>query len=142
MCCFATVAERQMRTNGFESQYIRHNAYSASFTTIRHRLKSSNNTGQNRSFHFRLRSTTSAQIRPIFVDIIVDHEFDDLAMARHTIGRLTALKVEKAKQPGMYPDGGGLCARHTRESCDTRVLIRSRRGGLNERECVWKKPRQ
>src|SRR5262245_61619524 len=28
-------------------------------------------------------------------------------MAR-TTGRLTALKVEKAKQPGMYADGGGL----------------------------------
>ena len=28
-------------------------------------------------------------------------------MAR-SIGRLTALKVEKAKRPGMYADGGGL----------------------------------
>ena len=34
-------------------------------------------------------------------------------MARAT-GRLTALKVEKAKKPGMYPDGGGLYLRVTR----------------------------
>ena len=33
-------------------------------------------------------------------------------MAR-TIGRLTALKVDKAKQPGMYADGGGLYLRVT-----------------------------
>ena len=33
-------------------------------------------------------------------------------MAR-AIGRLTALKVEKAKEPGMYPDGGGLYLRIT-----------------------------
>ena len=33
-------------------------------------------------------------------------------MAR-TIGKLTALKVEKAKQPGMYADGGGLYLRVT-----------------------------
>ena len=25
-----------------------------------------------------------------------------------TTGRLTALKVTRAKRPGMYPDGGGL----------------------------------
>jgi hypothetical protein len=36
------------------------------------------------------------------------------AMAR-TIGRLTALKVDKAKQPGMYADGGGLYLRITNE---------------------------
>ena len=33
-------------------------------------------------------------------------------MARAT-GRLTALKVEKAKKPGMYADGGGLYLRVT-----------------------------
>jgi integrase len=32
-----------------------------------------------------------------------------------TIGRLTALKVEKAKKPGMYCDGGGLYLRVTTE---------------------------
>src|SRR5262249_52985241 len=35
-----------------------------------------------------------------------------MAMAR-TIGRLTALKVDKAKRPGMYADGGGLYLRVT-----------------------------
>ena len=35
-------------------------------------------------------------------------------MAR-TIGRLTALKVDKAKRPGMYADGGGLYLRVTQE---------------------------
>src|SRR6476660_3861321 len=35
-------------------------------------------------------------------------------MAR-TIGRLTALKVEKAKRPGMYADGGGLYLRVTED---------------------------
>ena len=35
-------------------------------------------------------------------------------MAR-TIGRLTALKVSKALQPGMYGDGGGLYLRGTRD---------------------------
>jgi integrase len=35
-----------------------------------------------------------------------------LVVAR-AIGRLTALKVEKAKEPGMYPDGGGLYLRVT-----------------------------
>ena len=34
-------------------------------------------------------------------------EFQRLGMAR-TAGRLTALKVQKANQPGMYADGGGL----------------------------------
>ena len=36
-------------------------------------------------------------------------------MAR-AIGRLTALKVEKAKEPGMYADGGGLYLRVTPEA--------------------------
>jgi integrase len=35
-----------------------------------------------------------------------------MAMAR-TIGRLTALKVDRAKRPGMYADGGGLYLRVT-----------------------------
>jgi integrase len=43
-------------------------------------------------------------------------------MAQHTIGRLTALKVEKAKQPGMYPDGGGLYLRVTPEGTKQWVL--------------------
>jgi integrase len=38
------------------------------------------------------------------------------------IGRLTALKVEKAKQPGMYADGGGLYLRVTREGARNWVL--------------------
>jgi integrase len=38
------------------------------------------------------------------------------------IGRLTALKVEKAKQPGMYADGGGLYLRVTREGTRNWVL--------------------
>jgi hypothetical protein len=36
-------------------------------------------------------------------------------MAVRTTGRLTALKVEKAKRPGMYADGGGLYLRITAE---------------------------
>jgi integrase len=36
-------------------------------------------------------------------------------MVTRTTGRLTALKVEKAKLPGMYPDGGGLYLRVTPE---------------------------
>jgi integrase len=42
-------------------------------------------------------------------------------MAR-AIGRLTALKVEKAKEPGMYADGGGLYLRVTREGTRNWVL--------------------
>jgi len=42
-------------------------------------------------------------------------------MAR-AIGRLTALKVEKAKQPGMYCDGGGLYLRVTAEGAKNWVL--------------------
>ena len=42
-------------------------------------------------------------------------------MAR-AIGRLTALKVEKAKDPGMYPDGGGLYLRVTPEGARNWVL--------------------
>ncbi len=38
------------------------------------------------------------------------------------IGRLTALKVEKAKQPGMYADGGGLYLRVTPEGARNWVL--------------------
>ena len=43
-------------------------------------------------------------------------------MAARTIGRLTALKVEKAKLPGMYPDGGGLYLRVTPEGTKQWVL--------------------
>jgi integrase len=42
-------------------------------------------------------------------------------MARAT-GRLTALKVEKAKKPGMYADGGGLYLRVTPEGTKNWVL--------------------
>ena len=42
-------------------------------------------------------------------------------MAR-AIGRLTALKVEKAKKPGMYADGGGLYLRVTPEGARNWVL--------------------
>ena len=42
-------------------------------------------------------------------------------MAR-AIARLTALKVEKAKEPGMYPDGGGLYLRVTPEGAKNWVL--------------------
>ena len=42
-------------------------------------------------------------------------------MAR-TIGRLTALKVEKAKEPGLYADGGGLYLRVTSEGARNWIL--------------------
>ena len=38
------------------------------------------------------------------------------------IGRLTALKVEKAKEPGMYPDGAGLYLRVTPDGTKNWVL--------------------
>jgi len=44
------------------------------------------------------------------------------SMATRTIGRLTALKIEKAKQAGMYPDGGGLYLRVTPEGTKQWVL--------------------
>jgi integrase len=44
-----------------------------------------------------------------------------MAMVRAS-GRLTALKVEKAKKPGMYADGGGLYLRVTREGARNWVL--------------------
>jgi integrase len=59
------------------------------------------------SFGFT-RSQPFAIIRNLSVDRIVDE------MAR-TIGRLTALKVDKAKRPGMYADGGGLYLRVTED---------------------------
>jgi integrase len=40
----------------------------------------------------------------------------------HATGRLTALKVEKAKKPGMYSDGGGLYLRVTPEGTKNWVL--------------------
>jgi integrase len=43
-------------------------------------------------------------------------------MSKRVIGRLTALKVEKAKEPGMYPDGGGLYVRVTAEGTKQWVL--------------------
>jgi hypothetical protein len=42
-------------------------------------------------------------------------------MARAS-ARLTALKVEKAKKPGMYADGGGLYLRVTPEGARNWVL--------------------
>jgi hypothetical protein len=44
-----------------------------------------------------------------------------VAVAR-AIGRLTALKVERAKNPGMYADGGGLYLRVTPEGARNWVL--------------------
>jgi integrase len=44
-----------------------------------------------------------------------------MAMAR-AMGRLTALKVDKAKKPGMYADGGGLYLRVTTEGARNWVL--------------------
>jgi integrase len=44
-----------------------------------------------------------------------------MAMAR-AIGRLTALKVEKAKEAGMYADGGGLYLRVTHEGARNWIL--------------------
>jgi integrase len=44
-----------------------------------------------------------------------------MAMAR-AIGRLSALKVEKAKEPGMYADGGGLYLRVTPKGTRNWVL--------------------
>jgi integrase len=44
------------------------------------------------------------------------------SMTARTTGRLTALKVEKAKQPGMYCDGGGLYLRVTPEGTKQWVL--------------------
>jgi integrase len=49
-----------------------------------------------------------AIIRPLIVDRFEDY------VAR-AIGRLTALKVDKTKAPGMYADGGGLYLRVTQE---------------------------
>src|SRR5262249_11195487 len=42
-------------------------------------------------------------------------------MAR-TVGKLTALKVDKAKQAGMYGDGGGLYLRVTEEGAKNWVF--------------------
>jgi Arm DNA-binding domain len=42
-------------------------------------------------------------------------------MAR-TVGRLTALKVEKARQPGMYADGAGLYLRVTKQGTKSWVF--------------------
>jgi len=49
-------------------------------------------------------------------------------MAARTTARLTALKVEKAKQPGMYADGGGLYLRITPEGTKNWVFRYMRRG--------------
>src|SRR5579862_4105178 len=49
------------------------------------------------------------------------HNLEGMAMTR-AIGRLTALKVEKSKRPGMYADGGGLYLRVTREGARNWVL--------------------
>jgi Arm DNA-binding domain len=57
----------------------------------------------------------------MLVDQWFDTEFERLAMAR-AIGRLTALKVEKVKEPGMYADGGGLYLRVTPEGARNWVL--------------------
>jgi len=52
-------------------------------------------------------------------------------MAR-TFGRLTALKVEKEKKPGMYADGGGLYLRITEDGTKNwvyRFMLAAGRGG-------------
>jgi integrase len=54
-------------------------------------------------------------MRSIFVDRIVD------LMAR-AIEKLTALKVERAKRPGMYGDGGGLYLRVTEDGAKNWVF--------------------
>jgi integrase len=43
-------------------------------------------------------------------------------MAARAIGKLTALKVEKAKEPGMYGDGGGLYLRVTEDGAKNWVF--------------------
>jgi integrase len=43
-------------------------------------------------------------------------------MAPRTIGRRTALRIEKAKEPGMYADGGGLYLRITPDGTKNWVL--------------------
>src|ERR1700720_3789453 len=45
----------------------------------------------------------------------------ELPLAR-AVERLTALKVEKIKKPGLYADGGGLCLRVTPEGARNWVL--------------------
>jgi integrase len=60
------------------------------------------------------RSPSIAIIRFLIVDRIAD-------MAR-TIGKLTALKVAKAKKPGMYGDGGGLWLRVTADGAKNWVF--------------------
>jgi integrase len=62
-----------------------------------------------------------ATIRPIIVDMIVARTFEVPVMTRQ-IERLTALKVEKAKEPGMYCDGGGLYLRITPDGARNWVL--------------------
>ena len=69
-----------------------------------------------------------------------------IAMAR-AIGRLTALKVEKAKKPGMYADGGGLYLRVTPEGASNWVLryMLDRRprwmGSVRSRSMAFRSPR-
>jgi integrase len=66
----------------------------------------------------------TATIRSITVGIFVDRKFEDdegSTMVR-AMGRLTALQIEKAKKPGMYPDGGGLYLRVTPEGAKNWVL--------------------
>ena len=58
-----------------------------------------------------------------------------MAMARAT-GRLTALKVEKAKGPGMYADGDGLYLRVTKHGTKNWVL----RYMLDRRPSGWTVP--
>ena len=57
------------------------------------------------------------------------------------IGRLTALKVEKPKRPGMYADGGGLYLRVTPQGARNWVLRymlnrRPRWMGLGPLACI------
>ena len=61
-------------------------------------------------------------------------------MAR-AIGRLTALKIEKAKEPGMYADGGGLYLRVTRRRAQLglRYMLASPAAvdGLRSARALW-----
>src|SRR5262249_4511537 len=87
--------------------------------------------------HFCLwtRSSSFVIIRVVFVDKFVAHagmEVEGWFMAR-TIGKLTALKVDKAKEPGMYGDGGGLYLRVTDDGAKNwvfRFMLNGRARGL------------
>ena len=110
---------------GFESHPFRHWPHSRPFAVLRHEATKPLIIGITEHSFLFTRSPSFAIIRLIIVDRTVDRRFDaklgGMAMAR-AIGRLTALKVEKAKEPGMYADGGGLYLRVTPEGARNWVL--------------------